>query len=100
MADGKRTAKDSGRGGARFDWATFGLLCAIYLVVAYLWDTHWVYPLKLIVVFLHEISHGLAALATGGRIVEIQVFQVEFPTAYSCVIQKVWLSAGSTTVAL
>jgi hypothetical protein len=36
-----------------------------------LWDTFVVYPFRLFVVFLHEISHGLAAVATGGRIVSI-----------------------------
>jgi Peptidase M50B-like len=42
------------------------------LVVAFLavagWSSFVVYPLKIFVVFLHEISHGLAALATGGSI--------------------------------
>jgi hypothetical protein len=42
------------------------------LVVAFLvmasWSSFLVYPLKIFVVFLHEISHGLAALATGGSI--------------------------------
>lgn len=33
-----------------------------------LWDTPVVYPLKIFVVLLHEISHGAAAVATGGRI--------------------------------
>jgi len=75
--DKSRGSKGAGNGGARFDWRTFSLLGAIYLVVAYLWHTQWVYPLKLIVVFLHEISHGIAALATGGRIVEIQLHQAE-----------------------
>jgi hypothetical protein len=36
-----------------------------------LWDTFVVYPFRLFVVFLHEISHGLAAIATGGSIVSI-----------------------------
>ena len=36
-----------------------------------LWDTFVVYPFRLFVVFLHEISHGLAAVATGGSIVSI-----------------------------
>ena len=36
-----------------------------------LWGTFVVYPFRLFVVFLHEISHGLAAVATGGRIVSI-----------------------------
>ena len=36
-----------------------------------LWGTFVVYPFRLFVVFLHEISHGLAAVATGGSIVSI-----------------------------
>ena len=36
-----------------------------------LWDTFVVYPFRLFVVFLHEISHGLAAVATGGALVSI-----------------------------
>ena len=61
----------------RFDWRGFLVLCAIYLGLAFLWDTIWVYPLKLFVVLLHEASHGLAALATGGRIEEIRVYAEE-----------------------
>jgi len=33
-----------------------------------LWDTAAIYPLKLFVVLLHEVSHGLAAVATGGSV--------------------------------
>jgi hypothetical protein len=36
-----------------------------------LWGTFVVYPFRLFVVFLHEISHGLAAVTTGGAIVSI-----------------------------
>jgi hypothetical protein len=61
----------------RFDWWEFALLCAIFLGLAFLWNTKWVYPLKLFVVLLHESSHGLAALATGGRIESIQIFPEE-----------------------
>jgi Peptidase M50B-like len=60
-----------------FDWWGFLLLCGIFLGLAFLWNTPWVSPLKLFVVFLHETSHGLAALATGGRIEEIRVFAEE-----------------------
>ncbi len=38
-----------------------------------LWDTVLLYPLKLLVVLFHEVSHGLAAVATGGEIREIAV---------------------------
>lgn len=36
-----------------------------------LWDKPAIYPIKVFVVLLHEISHGLAALATGGAIEKI-----------------------------
>ena len=37
----------------------------------FLWDTPVVYPLKVFVVMLHEVSHAVAALATGGRVSHI-----------------------------
>jgi hypothetical protein len=40
-------------------------------VVLALWDSFVVYPFRIFVVFLHEISHGLAAVLTGGAIVSI-----------------------------
>jgi hypothetical protein len=48
---------------------TLGIAVAAYV----LWDTPVVYPLKIFVVFLHEISHGLAAVATGGSIERIEL---------------------------
>jgi len=36
-----------------------------------LWDSFLVYPFRVFVVFLHEISHGLAAIATGGTLLAI-----------------------------
>jgi len=41
------------------------------LLALLLWDTFVVYPFRLFVVFLHEISHGLGAVVTGGEIVSI-----------------------------
>ena len=34
----------------------------------FLWDTPVVYPLKIFVVLLHEASHALVAVATGGSV--------------------------------
>lgn len=48
------------------------LLLLTALVVA-LWPTPVLFPLKLLVVFLHELSHGLAAVLTGGRIVGMEL---------------------------
>ena len=44
-------------------------LAALWL----LWDTRAVYPIRILVTFLHESSHGLAALLTGGSIDKITV---------------------------
>ena len=48
-------------------------LLLIFIGIVFLWNTLFVYPLKIFVVFMHEVSHGLAAIATGGRIVEIEI---------------------------
>ncbi len=46
----------------------------LFALLAYaLWATPLLYPLKIFVVFLHELSHGLAALLTGGEIVRIEL---------------------------
>ncbi len=39
-----------------------------FATVWFLWDTPVIYPLKIFVVMLHEISHGIASVATGGTI--------------------------------
>jgi len=47
---------------------------AVYFVALwFLWNTPVVYPLKVFVVMLHEISHGIAAIATGGSIQQIKL---------------------------
>ncbi|MEP1487920.1 MAG: M50 family metallopeptidase [Algibacter sp.] len=47
---------------------------AILIILAMVfWNTMLVYPIKLFVVMLHEMSHGLMAVAFGGQIIEIQI---------------------------
>ncbi len=46
---------------------------AYFVAIWVLWPTVWVYPLKIFVVFLHELSHGLMAVATGGSIEAISL---------------------------
>ena len=41
------------------------------LAAILLWNTFVAYPFRVFVVFLHEISHGLAAILTGGELVSI-----------------------------
>src|SRR5438067_1285924 len=53
---------------ARVLWP-IALAVAVYAA----WSTPFVFPLKVFVVFLHELSHGLAAIAAGGSIERIEL---------------------------
>lgn len=55
---------------------------AFFVALWVAWNTPWVLPLKLFVVFLHEISHGIAAMATGGRIDRIVIDMNEGGACY------------------
>jgi hypothetical protein len=55
-------------------WWTLALLA---VAVALLWSTWVVWPLKVLVVFFHEMGHGLAAVLTGGSVEEIQLVERE-----------------------
>ena len=48
------------------------LLALVALIFA-LWSTPVMVPLKIIVVLLHELSHGFAAVLTGGSIEQITI---------------------------
>ena len=51
----------------------FILVILIVALSFFLWDTFLVFPIKLFVVFLHESSHALTILLTGGSISEISL---------------------------
>ncbi|HSP06525.1 MAG TPA: M50 family metallopeptidase [Acidobacteriota bacterium] len=68
---------------------------AAAIAVLLLWNTFVVYPLKIFVVFLHELSHGLAAVATGGSIQRIELSPQQGGVCYTAGgIQFFVLSAG------
>jgi len=48
-------------------------LFAITVVVFALWQTLVVVPLKILVIFLHEFSHALATVLTGGQVEQLSV---------------------------
>lgn len=48
-------------------------LTALILIALIFWNTMLIYPIKLFVVMLHEMSHGLMALLFGGEIIEIHI---------------------------
>jgi hypothetical protein len=68
---------------------------ALGVLAVLLWDTFPAYPFRLFVVLLHEISHGIAAVLTGGRVVAIGL---NFREGGVCVTQGGWrlliLNAG------
>jgi hypothetical protein len=49
------------------------ILSGMFIVTVLLWNTVFIYPVKLFVVGLHELSHGFAAVLAGGRIDHIQI---------------------------
>jgi hypothetical protein len=49
-------------------WQSF-LISAVF----YMWASPVIQPVKIMVVLFHEMSHGLMALASGGRVVEIVI---------------------------
>lgn len=61
----------------RIDLTNLWVLMALFGVTWLLWDTPIVYPIKIFVVVLHEVSHALAALLTGGQVLGIQIFPDE-----------------------
>ena len=46
---------------------------AFFTLLWFLWDTEFVYPVKVFVVLLHELGHAMAALATGGSVERIEL---------------------------
>lgn len=62
-----------GRGAPPLDWKEIGALLLVMAPIVFFWNSLLLYPLKILVVFFHELSHGAAALLTGGRVIQIQL---------------------------
>lgn len=54
-------------------WREVAGLGALLAIVALLWNTAVVYPLEILVVFFHEMSHAAMAVLTGGSVDSIEV---------------------------
>jgi len=48
--------------------AGMGIPVVLFLATLVFWDSFLVFPFKILTVFFHELSHGLAAVVTGGSI--------------------------------
>jgi hypothetical protein len=57
----------------RIDGKILATLIGMFLVALFLWDWAFMYPIKVFVVLLHELGHGLAAVVSGGEIVRIEL---------------------------
>ncbi len=51
--------------------------CFVICAVFAMWTSPIIQPVKIMVVLLHEMSHGLMALLTGGQVVSIAITQSE-----------------------
>jgi len=61
------------------------IIFTILIILSFIfWNTIVVYPVKLFVVFLHELSHGLAAIITGGTIIKVDI---NYLIGGSCITQ-------------
>lgn len=77
------------------DWMQMGILVALFAGIWFLWDTPVVYPMKLLVVFFHESSHGLVAVLTGGKVLHLEVSPDEGGMCYTQGGSRFWtLTAG------
>ena len=59
------------------------ILLILSIIAIIFWDTAVIYPIKLFVVFLHELSHGIAAVTTGGEIVKFEISYLIGGTCYT-----------------
>lgn len=74
---------------------TVAAFTVYFAALWYLWYTPIVYPLKIFVVLLHEASHALALLATGGEVASITLNAMQGGATYGRGgIALVTLSAG------
>lgn len=56
------------------DQITELVILLILLIISFsLWDTNVIYPIKLFVVLLHELSHSIAAILSGGKIITMNI---------------------------
>lgn len=79
----------------RFDWVKILGLLSIAVGAGALWNSPYLMPVKVFVVFLHESSHALVALATGGEVKEMRVLLQESGVVQSLGGSPFWtLMAG------
>lgn len=54
-------------------FAGLGIPLVLSIIALFFWNSVLILPIKLMTVFFHELSHGLAAIITGGKIIGIEL---------------------------
>lgn len=75
-------------------WKETIILAAVVAVLLYFWNVPILYPFKMFVVFIHEMSHGIAAMLTGGRLDSITLSVYEGGNALTYGGDKVLIIAA------
>jgi len=65
------------------NWKQLIIYLGIFILVLIFWKTPFVYPIKIFVVLLHELGHGLAAMLTGGKMVKIEISHLQGGACWS-----------------
>jgi len=76
----------------KVDMKIIGFLSVLFVIAVLFWNTVYLYPVKIFVVILHEFSHGLAAVLTGGHIDKIEI--------NSAIGGACWTSGGNRALIL
>ncbi|KAA3606258.1 MAG: M50 family peptidase [Calditrichaeota bacterium] len=56
-----------------FNFQRLGIILLMGIISALLWNTPVLYPFRIFVVFIHESSHALASILTGGKVLQLSV---------------------------
>ena len=51
----------------------YGIVLGFLFLAFFFWNSFFIYPIKLFVILTHEMSHGLAAILTGGQLDSILI---------------------------
>jgi hypothetical protein len=79
----------------RLDIRRLAAIVSLGVAVGVLWSHPFIKPLKILVVFFHEASHALMALATGGQVASMRVLLNESGEVLSMGGSPFWtLTAG------
>lgn len=68
MIAGKKHSPSSFKG-----WRGMTLPIILFILSLFIWQSAIIRPVKYLTVFFHELSHGMAAIMTGGQIVRIEL---------------------------